>query len=297
MKGSPARVLRPNFLSMQGLRMDAAPAISARSAALPSGELGIDGWGYVRSSIDEIAPYRKSLPAWASEEAGPTFLKYADDQTVMAVRAIDSAFAAGFVTLEEQRDWSVVVASQFLGRQACAVLLHRFQKNGATGVSPHIIAHHSLHSVSGALSILLGTRGLNVGVGGGPHALSEGLLAAQDFFALDQSPGTWLVTTGWDPEPILNSAGECVNEPVCHAVAIALRPRVAHASKPRLTMGRATHESLHIGPIQPGIRELVDLLEQCNDPIADHRLSWNLPSGDLLALEVAAPSFAFARAA
>lgn len=276
--------------------MDAKSAFQANSPSAFSGELGVEGWGYARCPIGEISSYRKGLPAWASEEAGPTFLKYADDQTVMAVRAIDSAFSAGFVTPEEQRDWSIVVASQFLGRQASAVVIHRFQKNGATGVSPHIIAHHSLHSVSGALSILLGTRGLNVGVGGGPNALSEGLLAAQDFFDLDQSPGTWLVTTGWDPEPVLNLEGICINNPVCHAVAMGLRPRAIHNSKPRLTMCRAPNEAAIARQFQPGVRELMDVLACCDHSVQGHRISWNLPSGDLLALEVG-PTLALARAA
>jgi hypothetical protein len=55
-------------------------------------------------------------------------------------------------------------------------------------------------------------------------------------------------------------------------------------------MRRAPRETLLAEDLQPGIRELVDLLENCNDSIHGHRLSWNLPSGDSLALEVGASS-------
>jgi len=270
----------------------------ARSCPAPGdGEIGIEGWGYARSSLTEIAPYRKSLPPWASEEAGHLFLKYADDQTVMAVRAIDRAFAAGFVTPEEQRDWSVIVASQYLGRQACAVLLNRFQKCGATGVSPHIIPHHSLHSVSGALSILLGSRGLNVGIGGGTGALSEGLLAAEDFFALDQSQGAWLVATGWDPEPVLDAEGKCLNEPVCHAVALALRPGTSADDRPRLTRRRDPSAACVAKPNQPGLSDLIDFLERRESALPMNRLAWQLPSGEVLALEVGSRATSLRRAA
>jgi hypothetical protein len=84
-----------------------------------------------------------------------------------------------------------------------------------------VIPQHSLHSVSGALSILLASRQPNFGIGGTADSLAEGLLAALTFPASGRT-GAWLVATAWEPEPQIDDQGHCLNSPVCHAVVLAL---------------------------------------------------------------------------
>src|SRR5262249_56456949 len=139
-------------------------------------------------------------------------------------------------------DWAVLAAPRFLGRTALAQALNRFALEGAWGISPHLIPHHSLHSVSGTISQALTIHGPNYGIGGGPDAASKTLLTAAALLAADRLPGVWVVLTGYDPEPLAQRA--TAGNPVaaspptqCNAVALAL---VSAAS--------ATDLSLHIAP-------------------------------------------------
>src|SRR5262249_22042866 len=84
-------------------------------------------------------------------------------------------------------------------------------------------------SISGALSILLASRQPNFGVGGTSDSLAEGLLSALTL-PLANCAGTWLIATGWEPEPQLDDQGRCQNTPVCHAVALAFESAVQDQS-------------------------------------------------------------------
>src|SRR5205823_2855913 len=143
-------------------------------------------------------------------------------------------------------DWGVLAAPRYLGRSAMAVALQRFAAEGAWGLSPHLIPHHSLHSVSGTISQALKINGPNIGVGGGPGSGAEAFLAATALLSAGQVPGVWVVLTGWDPEysgerpvrPGLNGHAHTTNGhanghvhglnghapagPLCGAVALAL---------------------------------------------------------------------------
>lgn len=93
-------------------------------------------------------------------------------------------------------------------------------------VSPTILPQHSLHSVSGTISIALGIHGPNYGAGGGCGALGEGLLCAVTLMANGTLPGIWLVLTEWNPEPIPDEGNaHDVGDATCHALAIALSCR------------------------------------------------------------------------
>ena len=186
-------------------------------------EVGVEGWGYARLSFDETQGLRKTVPRWAAADAPLHFFKYADEQTILAVRALDNAIERHGLEANLS-DWAVIAAPQFLGRLAGATAFHRFLKGGAPGVSLHTIPQHSLHSVSGAISVLLGCHGPNVGVGGGPQAMSDALLTASTLFDQRQCSGVWLVCTGWSPEPLPNLEGKCDSTAVCHAFALALKP-------------------------------------------------------------------------
>ena len=91
-----------------------------------------------------------------------------------------------------------------------------------------------MHSISGALSILLASRQPNFGVGGTGDSLAEGLLAALTA-PLAGCKGVWLVSTAWSPEPVIENGG-CHNKPVCHAVALALEAAAGSQSCGRLQL-------------------------------------------------------------
>jgi hypothetical protein len=186
--------------------------------------------GTARADLATIAGMRKGLPAWTPKSTAGHFLKHADEQTVVAVAAVDRAIEAFGVDLDQQRQWAIVAAPRFVGRLAGVAIVNRFARGGGPAVSPHVIPQHSLHSVSGALSVLLASRQPHFGVGGGREALDEGFLAALTFGPSSSASGMWFVATAWDPEPTAAADGRCTNDPVCHAFALALRPAAAVAA-------------------------------------------------------------------
>jgi len=190
----------------------------------PTASAGVQAFSTLRLSIDEVQGLRKSIPTWAAADTPGHFFKYSDEQTIVAVQAVDRLIAEEAVDLDGGRDWGLIVAPRFIGRLAGAAIRDRFQQRGDQGVSPHTLPQHSLHSPSGALSILLGTRGPNAGIGGGPGSFAEGVLAALTLFDLNTIPGVWFVATEWDPEPLPNAQGVCTTPAVCHAFCMLLRP-------------------------------------------------------------------------
>jgi hypothetical protein len=132
-------------------------------------------------------------------------------------------------------EWGVLAAPQFPGRLVGAAAFNKFARDGAATVSPHVIPQHSLHSLSGAVSVVLGLHGPNFGVGGGPEGLAEAFTAALTFLDHDTLPGLWLVLTGWDPEPVPDGTGSTSSESVCRGVALALVPGASQRRMLRLT--------------------------------------------------------------
>jgi hypothetical protein len=55
-----------------------------------------------------------------------------------------------------------------IGRDMIGQAVSDFIREGAWGVSPHVIPHRSLHSTSGTITLALDCRGPNYGIGGGP---------------------------------------------------------------------------------------------------------------------------------
>jgi hypothetical protein len=179
------------------------------------------GWGTARADLTAIPAMRKSLPAWAPVGTPGHFLKHADEQTVLAVAAVDQAISSTGLSADDFRDWAIIAAPRYIGRLAGTMTLNRFTRGGGPAISPHVIPQHSLHSISGALSILLSSRQPNIGVGGTSDSLVEGLLAALTF-PETKCAGAWLIATAWDPEPRVDEQAGCMNSPVCHAVALGL---------------------------------------------------------------------------
>jgi hypothetical protein len=105
-----------------------------------------------------------------------------------------------------------------------ATALERFIAEGAWGVSPHLIPHRSLHSVSGTVSQVLKVRGPNFGVGGGPGCEAEALFTAAAMLRCQRLPGVWAVLTGFDPDAAPNSAGQPAAGTHLVGLALALTP-------------------------------------------------------------------------
>ena len=255
----------------------------------PSPELsaGLIGWGTARADLAAIAGMRKKLPTWAPPDTPGHFLKYSDEQTVLAVAAIDQAICSAELDPQRFQNWSIIAAPRFIGRIAGVATLARFDRGGGPGISPHVIPQHSLHSISGALSILLSSRQPNFGIGGTGDSLSEGLFAALTFPPGDRA-GVLLVATAWEPEPQLDNEGNCLNSPVCHAVALALQQAAAGSNSGKLRLivdngsidaRRAVHWFENAAGLCNRLTALVP-----GGPAGD--FAWRLPWGATLALEV-----------
>src|SRR5262249_27654157 len=160
--------------------MDSSPArLGTRPDGLVAAE--IRAHALVRMTREEIVAYRRlpgPLPdGWGAIQ--PSALRYSDEQTIAAVAAGCRAPQGRSVGDRGSfEDWGILAAPRFLGRTSLVVALDRFREEGVWGVSPHLIPHFALHSQAGTLSLVLGTQGPNLGLGGGIHAASEGLLTA-----------------------------------------------------------------------------------------------------------------------
>ena len=196
-------------------------------------------FGTARASVDEVAAWRTRLRAPGGEPFPPSFLKHADEQTVVGLAAVFRAIERFGLAGARFTDWAVLAGPRFLGRASLAVALQRFAQEGAWGVSPHLIPHRSLHSVSGTVSQALAIHGPNFGVGGGPDSAGEALLAAAALCSDAALPGVWVVLTGWDPEPVLERPnvpsvnGSGPSHSLYGAVALALKPDQPDRGGPR----------------------------------------------------------------
>jgi hypothetical protein len=248
--------------------------------------LHLAGWGTKRADLDAISAMRKSLPAWAPIGTPGHFLKHADEQTVLAVAAVDQAISSAGLVADDYRDWAIIAAPRYIGRLAGTATLARFTRGGGPAISPHVIPQHSLHSISGALSILLASRQPNVGVGGTNNSLGEGLLAALTFPAT-QCAGVWLVATAWEPEPRMDEQGQCINAPVCHASALGLTLGASHQScgRLRLVSGNARVETDSETSWSLNAAGLSKALAALTPGGSTACFAWRLPWGPTLVLE------------
>ncbi len=107
---------------------------------------------------------------------------------------------------------------------------------GAWGISPHFIPHHSLHAVSGTISQALKIHGPNFGIEASPGGMAEALTVAATLLATGDLPGLWLVLSEFEPEllpvdPSLPAADNLTPMPPCIALALALVPDAGLASE------------------------------------------------------------------
>ncbi len=200
----------------------------------------VAGYGVVRAGPDALAALRKDPGPVPGGPLPASLLKHADGQTVVALAAVLRAIAEHGLAATPFADWGAVAAARFLGRVACAAALHRFGKEGAWGVSPHLIPHHSSHAVSGTLSLALRSHGPNFAAGGGPDGAGDAFLTAAALLAEENLPGVWVVLAGWDPEPVPDREGRLESLGTCNGLALALVPPRDGGAGLRLSVGPAS---------------------------------------------------------
>jgi hypothetical protein len=194
-----------------------------RPQTIPIAE--VRGHGFCRMTRTEAAGIRRHPEAQPRPcpSLQSSVVRHSDDQTIVALSAVYKAVSQ----MEGCRDgefdgWGILVASRFLGRSTLIEALNRFLAEGVWGVSPHLIPHYALHSPAGTLSVALGLRGPNLGIGGGVGAGFEGLLAALSWLTSGVVPGLWLVQSAWSPEFVPDQQGEPMGNCACRALAMAL---------------------------------------------------------------------------
>src|SRR5262249_35114851 len=155
--------------------------------------------GAVTVPFEAVAGLRKAPGPPGSPKIASPLLKHADEHTVVGLAAVLRAMVDHGMAGRSFDDWAVVAAPRYPGRTQTMFHIDRYRGQGASTVSPLIIPHRSLHSISGTISLALRARGPNFGVGGARGNLGDGLLAALALGG-DAPDGVWFVATAWDPE-------------------------------------------------------------------------------------------------
>jgi hypothetical protein len=250
--------------------LHATLSVSGRVSAIV---LGMAGWATARASGDQLAALRKNPVVPADKQPASGFLKNSDDQTVLALTAITRAMATLRRPTMAFQDWGVVAAPNLFGRAGIFQSLLGFRRDGAWGVTPHMIPHHSLHAVSGTISQALGLYGPNFGVGGGPHAVAEALLAAATMVSENTLPGLWVVMSGHDTEYLPDASSPQVDNPAtCLAAALALMQPTSAKFASYLLVSACSEEGEHWSEFN-----LPRFLSALALPIPAGR--WSLPGG------------------
>ncbi len=192
----------------------------------PESGLVIGCHALVEARLSEIGSLRDRASPPGCPPLPPRFLRHADEHTVVGMHAVLAALAV-HPEPPPIGPHGIVAAPCQSGRITGAKTLAAYADGGGVAVSPHVVPQCSLHSVAGAVSVAFGMHGPQFGVGGGPEALGEGLLAAASLLARGGDPsctGVWLVATEWDEEPALDPAGCPLGDPLCRGLAVLLEP-------------------------------------------------------------------------
>lgn len=188
----------------------------------------------VRLSCDALPDVRRNPEAAFGLALPASQLKHLDEQTVAGLAAVCRAARDNGLDQADFRDWGVLAAPHFLGQPAMVAALVRFRAEGAWGVSPHVIPHHSLHSLSGTVSQVLKIHGPNLGVGGGSGGTGEALLAAAAWIARGRVPGVWVVLTTLEVPSAFGPEGQLPDGSACVGLALALVPARAEGTGMRI---------------------------------------------------------------
>lgn len=201
----------------------------------------------------------------------PRFLRHADEHTVVGIRAVQEAMAAvgrrqGSSPSAATDRFAIVAAPCNAGRPASARTLVSLRDGGPVTVSPHVVPQCSLHAVASAVSVGLRIHGPNIGVGGGPEALSEAFITALSLLDEFGVEGCWLVLTAWDEEPALDDRGDIPADAVCRGVALALDRAAAGNLELSLrtvpSIAAIDNVSPTFLPGQPSLAELAAFLDR-----------------------------------
>ncbi len=247
----------------------------------------VAGLGVVRATPAELPALRQKPGRVGAEPLPASFLKHSDDQTVAGIAAVLRALDAPELDGASFGDWGVVAASRFMGRTALSGALLKFKAEGAWGISPHLIPHRSLHSLSGTVSQALKVHGPNFGSGGGPGGAADALLTAAALLHGGGLPGVWVVLTGWEPEPATDQNAQVITpDCVCHAAALGLVARPVGGSRLSLRVVPAATEVRTNGRGGLTVFGLEALARALADPSGPPTsVVWQLPFGGRVELE------------
>jgi hypothetical protein len=191
----------------------------------------------LRADAATIENWRRQPIVVGTDKLPISMLRHAEDQSLLALKAVlDARLQAGWDE-KSFADWGVIAAPNFFGRLSIAQTVHRYQKEGAWGVSPHLIPHQSLHAASGTISQALRIHGPNFGVGGGPNSAPAAFLLAAAMLVDGALPGLWLILSGHEAEWIPAANGAHAAAPACVAVALALTAASTGAGGLHLAIG------------------------------------------------------------
>jgi len=236
----------------------------------------------------------RETPVLGAPPLPPRFLRHADEHTVVGIRAVQEAMAALGQSPKNHRAgasdrFAVVAAPCGAGRPASARTLVNLREGGPVTVSPHVVPQCSLHALASAVSVGLRIHGPNIGVGGGPEALSEAFVTALSLLDEPGVEGCWLVLTAWDEEPVLDVRGDVPGDAVCRGVALALDRaapgslRVSLRTVPSMAVIDGAATSAPTG--HPSLTALAILLDQAGRASGPDRLGdcdgclWSLRLG------------------
>ncbi|MBL6713676.1 MAG: hypothetical protein ISQ07_09845 [Pirellulales bacterium] len=193
--------------------------------------------------LADVGPLRSAADPNGSPPLPKRFLRHADEQSVVAVRAVQQAVSAQGGL--DCRSHGVIAAPCQAGRIASSRTLSQYATGGGVTVSTHIVPQSSMHAVAAAVSVGLGMHGPSLGVGGGVTAVAEGLLTAAAFADTPGVDGWWLVASELRGEPRLTADGEAADTAyaVVEAVALFIAPAEASAHTPRWWLPVATSTS------------------------------------------------------
>jgi hypothetical protein len=221
----------------------------------------LTAYGWVRAPVAALAELRRQPGPVCGSPWPASFLKHADEQTVAGLAAVYHAIHDHGLGETRFTDWGVLAAPYHQGRSALAAALLRFRAEGAWGVSPHLVPHRSLHSISGAVSLALRTHGPNFGVGGGPGATAEVLPTALALLERKRLPGVWVVLGALEANLAPTPEGDPDPASVWIGGALALQPARPEWKGLRLRIGTVRPASAGADPVLDPLR-LKATLEQ-----------------------------------
>lgn len=253
---------------------------SPRTAVDTSIELAIVSVGTSRLTVGELAAARQQITGKFSASLKPQFLKHSDPQTLAAVEALTAAtddFEPRLCvpTSDNFADWAIVSATQYLGRSAFAAVIEKYQIDGPWGVSVQVIPHTSPHAVASTLSLALASHGPCIGVGAAPGEETQALLTTATLLERSEIPGTWLVLSGWSPEPPIDVEGTETIEAQCRAGVMAVVS--SHSPVAESAIGRISFRTCGTGERA----EAANLLTWLTDTSYDRKPTHSAVSGDV----------------